>query len=153
MYTGKLSLSSQISEDDLYQVLKKCIEEEDSIHWFWKFREYCDLYFQDIAIKKWRVNKYMEMKVSEKQFQFDDFLQHLFDDTMDAIITTVHAIRLALLQEENTTDQSTSVNISQENLKFLYFDRVNILLQARNAICKQINLILDTPDRRFISKK
>lgn len=146
MYAWKLLISTPSSTDNLYKAFEECVEHENAIEGFWNFLWFCDNFFQDIASMRWLWDAYLRIESSERWDKFEDFLEKLFNDTRDLILTTCIAIEKLLRIEKDTPENNEAYNFLKEDIEIIY-------RQARNRVCMEMNRLLDIESNYFLPKK
>lgn len=146
IYAWKLLESTPSSSDNFYKAFEECVEYENATEGFWNFLWFCDNFFQDIAGMRRLSDTYLRIESSDRWDRFEDFLEKLFNDTRDLILTTCIAIEKLLRVEKDTPENNDAFNFLQGDIEIIY-------RQARNRVCMEMNRLLDIESKNFLPKK
>lgn len=145
-HVGILPETNSISTDEFYKVFEECVECENTTEGFWIFLWFCDGFFQDIAHTRRMTDAYLRIESSDRSDKFTYFLEKLFNDTREVIHETCIAIAKLLRSERDTPENNDAFNFLLADIEIIY-------RQARNAVCKEMNHLLDIESKKYLPKK
>lgn len=144
-YADRLLESTPTSIDEYYKIFEECIEVENETEWLSAFLAFSDLYFWYVAKLRRLEWIYEKIEQSPAWEKFEKFLENLFNDTRQLILTTSVAIHRLVNVEKDTPKNNESFNFLVADIEIIY-------RQARNAVVREMNRLLDIYSWLFLPK-
>jgi len=145
-FTLRLHESTPSSTDELYKVLEDSVELENPNEGICYLLAYTEDYFESLSELRRSKDTYEKINEMEVAENFEDFVERLYNDTRDIVVATSIYIRKLVYEEKDTPENDRVFNFLQWDVEVIY-------RQARNALVKEMNRLLDVHSKSYLPKK
>lgn len=144
-FTLRLDETSSSSEDELFKVVEDSVELGNANEWLSYLLAYTEDYFEHLSELRRNKDTYEGINGTQVIDEFEDFVERLYNDTRDIIVATSIIVRKLVYVEKNTPENNAVFNFLQWDVDIIY-------RQARNALVKEMNRILDAHSKSYLPK-